>query len=287
MIRLTPRGALLMLAALSLSGCWHASGKQAMVAQATQRLERLEAKQGSIERLLEAAEETRDDLVQQLQSMGVTSSTGLKGNAKARTLAATLEKTVREINGYERDSARFTEALVQTQALLRRLERAQTLEEAGLSDQELATLTETNLALDEAAGGGAPITTDPLQQEALLHQELARQPTKKTRPGSLAKTIVGRWTPVGSHWSTPPQIEFTTGGKAVVNDRLVVAYTISGRAMTLSRSASSDEYHEWRVFVLDAEILSPDEMIWSVKGTVPPHLDLELEQFIGKVRRVQ
>jgi hypothetical protein len=253
-----------------------------MVAQATQRLERLQAKQGSIEQLREAAEETRNDLVLQLQSMGVTGSTGLKGNAKARSLAATLETTVREIDGYQRDSARFIDALVQTQALLRRLERAQTLEEAGLSDQDFATLAETNLVLDEAAAGGSVFTTDPLQQEALLQRELAREPSKSTRIGSLTKVLVGKWHSVENF----DMVEFTPQGKVLIDDKSVATYKVTGATVTLLPiSRERNGYHDWKKLVVEAEMLSSDTLVFSLVGSPGGDLPDELESLLGKVER--
>lgn len=283
MTRMTPRLALLMLAALSLPGCGRLSAKQSLVAQATQRLERLEAKQGSLERLLEAAEATRDDLVQQLRGIGVASAADLKGSAKARALAATLDKTIREIDGYERDAALFTDALVQTQALLRRLERARTLEEAGLSEQEMATLAETNLALEEAAGGGLSTPIDPLQQEALLQRELARAPAKTARPRSLDKVIVGKWRPAND-WDDV--VEFTPQGKVLVEDKTIATYKVMGRNVTLL-PITRDTFYDWKTLVMEAEILSPETLVFSLAASPGGELHDELESLLGKVERMQ
>ena len=281
----------LAIAVAWVVGCSCTTGVQAVVSQAQRRLERLEAREGGIQKLVDAAQDTKDDLVQQLRDLGVTTASGFKGNAKARSLVGLLQKTVREIESYEQDQARFTEAITQTRAMLRRLERAKTLEEAGLSDEELASLAETNLTLEEAARGPLPMQ-DPIQEESVLQTVLNSPPTTRpARPQRLDKAIIGSWTPTDSYANTPPVIEFTPGGKAFIphartGGDLVASYKVSGNKVTLTPMVR-DTYYNWKQLVIEAEVLGPEEMIWTLTAKPSDTIESEIEDLLGKVRRVR
>ena len=61
----------LAIAVAWVVGCSCTTGVQAVVSQAQRRLERLEAREGGIQKLVDAAQDTKDDLVQQLRDLGM------------------------------------------------------------------------------------------------------------------------------------------------------------------------------------------------------------------------
>jgi len=201
------------------------------LAEARTKLARLEERRAEIQRLVNRTSDERDRLVTQLHELGVKSSADLKGNPQAASYAESLQRTALELQSVQRDAARFDMAIHQTNELIRRLERSSALD--GFDD-ELATVAEQVMELDESLGVGTPL--DPIQQAAILDQELQRQ-AASTTGGVGTPGIVGNWEhkhPTDGHTYS---LEFTAGSTVILNRyslQKVGKYVLDGSGLILT-----------------------------------------------------
>jgi len=264
------------------------------IAQAKDKLAHLEKRQAALQYLLDKAQTERDGIVDRLRELGVKSSADLREKPQAKQLTVALQKSVREIEGLHRDDAIFTNAVTQTKALIRSLERAATLEGAGVSEGELAQLAEKTLELYENSRDNKPFgPSDPIQQAEVLDRELVRTPVagkRASRPVTLATQLVGRWQIAeGKKKGT---VEFTKGGTALLvwsdglrnalgesERRATLKYSLAGRLLNLEEPGDS-EYRQRQTIMI--EVISPDEMIFVVEKRAMSYHWLE-----GRVTRMQ
>lgn len=201
------------------------------LAEAQTKLARLEARRAEIQRLVDRTSNERDRLVAHLHELGVKSSADLKGNPQAVSYAESLQRTALELQSLQRDAARFDMAIHHTNELIRRLERSSALE--GFDD-DLATLAEQVMELDESLGDAAPL--DPIQEAAILDQELQRQ-AASTTGGVGTPGIVGNWEhkhPTDGHTYS---LEFTAGSTVILNRyslQKVGKYVLDGSGLILT-----------------------------------------------------
>jgi hypothetical protein len=146
---------------------------RAQIKAAELQIERLEKSRKANGAILEKCLKEKQDIVARLKSAGVKSGEDLKGNPKARKYADDLLKLSNELEGYERVDAAFEDGIAQCKALVRRLEQSLVLDEAGITDQELAEVSAAILRLNEKQGvAPAGLPTDLLKLEKLLQKEL-------------------------------------------------------------------------------------------------------------------
>lgn len=236
------------------------------------QLSRFEKRLAALEEILVKAEGERDDLLARLRGMGVKSSADLKSNPQARAIAETLQRVVREIVSLQRDATRFGEAISQTKTLLRQIDRAKTLEGAGVNDDELAKLSEQTMDLlgGETASGPA----DPIRQADLLDQELQRKASSSRklspRQAGVAARIVGKWEL--TEGKRTGSVEFTAAGTALLswNDgltnglgergrRATLKYTLAGNTLRLQEPGTSEYRQKCDV---EIEFVGDDELIF-------------------------
>lgn len=249
--------------------------------EARTKLARLEERRAEIQQLVERTSDERDRLVAQLHELGVKSSSDLKGNLQAASYAESLQRTALELQSLQRDAARFDMAIHQAKELIRRLERSSALE--GFDD-ELATVAEQVMQLDESLGSAAPL--DPIQQAAILDQELQRQAASPTstlkEPGEFDSRLVGKWEIVEGEQEG--HVQFTSGGTVIFvwfhpglkeNWTQTGKYRINGNALEIQ---ASGEYGGKSV--RDFELLSDDELI------IHKPEGLDFTWLFGRLKRV-
>ena len=256
------------------------------IALARGKLARLEKRHADLQELIDKAQAERDDILSRLREMGVTSSADLRSTPQAKQLTDALQKSVREIEILQRDDGLFTDAVTQTKTLIRSLERAVTLDGAGVGEEELAQLAEKTLESYESSRNKPFGPLDPLQQAHMLDQELARIPftgKRTSRPVSLATQLVGKWQVAeGMRKGT---IEFTKGGTALVawsdglrnalgesDRRATLKYSLTGKSLRVEEPGDG-EYRQ--IQVINIDVVSLDEMIFVVEKQAMSYCWLE------------
>lgn len=249
--------------------------------EARAKLARLEAHRAEIQRLVERTSNERDRLVAHLHELGVKSSADLKSKPQAASCAERLQRTALELQSLQRDAARFDMAIHQTNELIRRLERSSALD--GFDD-ELATVAEQVMQLDESLGDATPL--DPIQQAAILDQELQREVASTTsniaEPGEFDSRLLGKWEIVEGEQKG--HVQFTAGGTVIFvwfhpglkeNWTHTGKYRITGNALEIQ---ASGEYGGKSV--RDFELLSDDELI------IHKPEGLDFTWLFGRLKRV-
>jgi len=242
------------------------------VAETEDRIVRFEKRRESIQRLLDKALADKDDLVGKLRESGVVKSSDLKGKPEAQRYATSLTKLAREIDGLRGELARIDDTIQQAKSLVRRLQR----EEAGITEEEFAKLSEEFRAAEERTGDGASPVPDPIGIETVLDRELKGGKTPTSPQPKGADRLVGKWQIVEKGNSAT--VEFTKGGLVLFTDNFPTRtgkYTVVGTSLKIK--AAGDYGGET---IRGIEFLADDELIIT-RGSGA----LEFSGLFGRLKR--
>ena len=137
------------------------------IAQAKQRVQRIEEKVIKVESLQRQAQQERDEMVAKLREIGIESATDLKKNPRGQRMAENLAKLSAEIDGMDSQLATIDTELLKARSIVRRMER----EQAGISDDEMRQLSQ-QLREAEARTDTAPRPITPLDVDAAVEAAL-------------------------------------------------------------------------------------------------------------------
>ena len=137
------------------------------IAQAKQRVQRIEEKVIKVELLQRQAKQERDEMVAKFRDLGIESATDLKKNPRGQRMAENLAKLSAEIDGMDSQLATIDTELLKARSIVRRMER----EQAGISDDEMRQLSQ-QLQEAEARTDTAPRPITPLDVEAAVEAAL-------------------------------------------------------------------------------------------------------------------
>lgn len=251
--------------------------KQGQLAKADAQITKLDEKRQRLLPLLEAAVNEKAVLIEKLRDAGIRAASDLQTTPSARSIVSALQKLDSDIRSLQAALGRADEGITYANAIKRRIEQ----EAAGVSNEELSALTGESGALE------SPIAGDPISLEALLTRELqgpaASIKAQPLRPGSVGEVIVGRWRPEGGAGDA---VEFTPHGNVLVDSKAVATYRVQGKVLTLVPTLGPSKFFNWKKLVLEAEVLSPDEMVFSITAGPGGELQYDLEELAGKVRRI-
>lgn len=145
--------------------------------EAEEKLHQLRRRRDSIQNLLEKTTADKDRLIARLKQSGVSNTEDLKERPQSRVLVNEFQRLVGEVQGLERAIDQIDEAIVQSEAWMRSIERSEVLGEAGLTEEEMKQLSTQLLLADESEVGDLPaIAMDPSKLDELLQAELNRGP---------------------------------------------------------------------------------------------------------------
>lgn len=108
------------------------------IAQAKQRVQRIEEKLLKVESLQREAQKERDEMVAKLRDLGIENAADVKKNPRGPPMAENLAKLSAEIDGMDSQLATIDTELLKARSIVRRMER----EQAGISDDEMRQLSE-------------------------------------------------------------------------------------------------------------------------------------------------
>jgi hypothetical protein len=259
------------------------------ISETEDRIVRFEKRRESIQRLLDKALADKDDLVSKLRESGVVKSSDLKGKPEAQRYATSLTKLTREIDGLRGELARIDDTIQQAKSLVRRLQR----EEAGITEEEFAKLSEEFRAAEERTGDGASPVPDPIGIEAVLDRELKGSKAGSTPSAKGSERLVGKWEIVkGTRTVRSGAVEFTKGGTALLSwesvirnalgdsqRRATLKYTLTGNTLRLEEPGNSDYRQKCEIQV---EVISDGEMIF-----VNQKNSLSFDWLDGRLKRVK
>jgi hypothetical protein len=154
-----------------------ASGKPSILddSKCREHLTKWQAMRESRSEVLSEFHSDREDLVGQLRGMGVNGSGDLKDDRRAQLLADELLELSRQIDVLHADIERLDVAILQTESVLRRIQRRRSLSESGVlsnGEQELMSRLSRELAELMRPGDKLPTPVSDVETDQLIDRLL-------------------------------------------------------------------------------------------------------------------
>jgi len=140
-----------------------------------EHLTKWQAMRESRSQVLDEFQSDRDDLVEQLRGMGVNGSGDLKDDRRAQLLADELLELSRQIDELHADIERLDVAILQTESVLRRIQRRRSLTESGVlssGEQELMSRLTRELAELMRPGDKLPTPVSDVETDKVIDRLL-------------------------------------------------------------------------------------------------------------------
>lgn len=144
------------------------SDKQKQISEAKKQVERIENTLAKLETVLNSAKADRNGLAMQLKSMGIKTTSDLRGNTRAKRTAEDIGRLANEIESQEKKVASVASQYQQAKAIVRRME----IEQVGLSEEEMKSLSLQLLETDTSDDGWSKAIT-PLDTDEAVNNVLS------------------------------------------------------------------------------------------------------------------
>lgn len=142
--------------------------KQQQILEAKKQVERIENTLAKLETVLNSAKADRNVLAIQLKSLGIKTTSDLRGNTRAKRTAEDIGRLANEIESQEKKVASVASQYQQAKAIVRRME----IEQAGLSEEEMKSLSFQLLETDTLDDGWSKAIT-PLDTDEAVNSVLS------------------------------------------------------------------------------------------------------------------